>query len=91
MLAHASRILAQVDLEIFNELGIAGAVVLTLIGLVLHTYQFRHRISMEERVKDSKLTEAEARRQIRFYQVLAPAVTMIGIALLALAIFDLSD
>lgn len=91
MLAALAVFFAQSQLELFDELSIAVAVALTLIGLALHLYQHRHRMSMEERVKDNKLTEEEARRRIRFYSIWAPAVTLIGVALLSLVIFDLSD
>ena len=52
--------------------------------------QPRHQMSVEERVKDSKMSEDEARRQVRFYRMCAPAVTLIGVMLLSLAIFDMS-
>lgn len=90
MSAHLAIVLAQAEIDLFDELSIAGAVMLTLIGLALHLHQQRHRMSMEERVKDSKLTEEEARRRIRFYGIWAPTVTLIGAALLVLVIFDLS-
>lgn len=83
-------LLAQAVVPLFDELGIAGAILLTVAGMLLHLYQPRHRMSMEERVKDSKMVEEEARRQIRFYQLCAPTVTLVGIALLTLAIYDMS-
>jgi hypothetical protein len=35
------------------------------------------------------MTEEEARRQIEFLRLWAPLVTLLGVALLALAIYDL--
>ncbi len=81
----------QTGTAMVGELGVLGSILLTLIGLVLHLYRHRHQISMEERVKDSKLSEEEARRQIRFYRICAPSVTLIGVALLTVVIFEMSS
>ncbi len=86
----AIRILAEARPLLLDELGVGAAVLLTMGGVALHMYRSRHRMSVEERVKDSKMTETEARRQIRFYERCAPAVTALGVALLALAILDLA-
>jgi hypothetical protein len=82
---------AQVSSPMFDELTVSGAILLTMAGLGLHLYQPRHQMSVEERVKDSKMSEDEARRQMRFYRMCAPAVTLIGVMLLSLAIFDMSQ
>jgi hypothetical protein len=82
-------ILAHVHSPLLDEVGIAVAVMLTLVGLGLHLYRQRHQISVEERVKDAKMTEDQARRQMRFFSFCAPAATSLGMALLALAIIDL--
>lgn len=84
-------ILAEAKPLLLDEIGVVVAVLLTLVGVALHLYRPRHRMSVEERVKDAKMTEDEARRQIRFYDRCAPAVSALGVALLALAILDLAS
>jgi hypothetical protein len=81
--------LAQASMPLLDELGLVGAVLLTIAGIALHLYRHGHRMSVEERVKDSRMTEEEARRQIEFLRLWAPLVTLLGVALLALAIYDL--
>ena len=73
-----------------DEAGVAMAITLTMAGLGLQLYLPRHQMSVEERVKDSQMTEVEARRQMRFYRRCAPTVTLLGVALLSLAIYDWS-
>lgn len=75
---------------LFDEAGMAVAIVLTMAGLALHLYLPRHQMSVEERVKDGNMTETEARRQMRFYRWCAPVVTLLGVALLALTLYDLA-
>jgi hypothetical protein len=81
--------LAQASMPLLDELGLAGAVILTIVGIALHLYRARHQMSVEERVKDSRMTEEEARRQIEFLRLWAPLVTLLGVVLLALAVYDL--
>ena len=83
-------LLAQTQALILGEVGVVVAVLITLTGIVLQLYGARHRMSVEERVKDSKMTEDEARRQIKFYSYCAPIVTLIGVTLLVVAILDLA-
>jgi hypothetical protein len=73
----------------FTDLALLLAFTLTLAGSGLHLYQSRYRMSVEERVKDSALTETEARRQLRVYQLFAPVTTVVGVLLLVLAACDL--
>ena len=82
--------LAQALARIFNEVGIGAAIVLTVTGMALHWHLPRHRMSMEERVKDGKLTDGEARRQLRFYSWCAPIATLLGVALLVAELFNFS-
>ena len=84
-------LVAQMPSQRFDELGVALAVVLTLAGFALHLYLPRHQISVEERVKDSKMTEAEARWQMQFYRRCAPVVTLLGVGLLTLVIYDMAQ
>jgi hypothetical protein len=83
-------ILPQLAVKIFDEFGIAAAILMSVIGMVLHWRMPRHRMSVEERVKDGILTQEEGRRQIRFYQWCAPISTAIGIFVLLLVLFDLA-
>ncbi|MCX6953284.1 MAG: hypothetical protein NTV51_14115 [Verrucomicrobia bacterium] len=77
--------------KLFDELGVAGAILLTMAGLGLHVYRANHRMTVEERVKDSRMTEAEARRQMKFYALCAPVVSLLGVGLLALALYDMAQ
>lgn len=63
---------------------------MSLIGMALHWHLPRHRMLVEERVKDGKLTEREARRQMQFFAVCAPTTAAIGLIALLLAVFDLA-
>ncbi len=84
-----TRFLAQASTPLLDELSVAAAVLLTIAGIALHLYRPGHRMSVEERVKDSRITEEEARRQIEFLRLWAPLVTLLGVAMLALAVYDL--
>ena len=86
-----SAMVAQVTAKILDEAGIGVAVALTLTGMVLHWHLPRHRMSMEERMKDGKLTEEEAERQLRFYSWCAPIATLLGVAVLVVVLFNLSQ
>lgn len=72
----------QFAMPIQQELGLAIAMVLTFAGMVLHWQLPRQRMSMEERMKDGKLTEMQARRRLRIFHWCAPAITLMGIFLL---------
>jgi hypothetical protein len=85
-------ILAQLThAPLLDEIGVVLAPVLMLVGLALHLYLPRHRMAVEERIKDNKMTPAEARRQMRFYAVCAPTVTLLGVALVILVAYDLAQ
>ena len=81
--------LALVPTQIFDEVGVGAAILLTVAGVIMHWHLPRHRMSMEERVKDGNVTEEEARRQLKFYSWCAPAATMLGVAMLVVVLFDL--
>lgn len=83
--------LADVAPKVFNEAGIVAAIVLTAIGMILHWYQPQHRMELEEKVKDGKLTDEEARRQILFYNRFAPVATLLGVVVLCIVLVDLVD
>ena len=81
--------LAEVTTKVFNESGVAAAIALTGVGALLHWYQPQHRMSLEEKVKDGKITDDEARRQILFYSRFAPVATLLGVIVLCIVLFDL--
>jgi hypothetical protein len=83
-------LLAQTTGKIFDQVGIGAAILLTVTGMILHWHLPRHRMSMEERMKDGKMTEEESRRQIRFYALCAPIATVAGVLVLIAVLFDMS-
>lgn len=90
LLPAPAAILVQESSSLVDEVGIVAAVVLTITGMALHWHLPRHRMSMEERLKDGKMTEAEARRQVRFYSWCAPVATLLGVGVLVVVLLDLS-
>jgi hypothetical protein len=83
-------LLAQATARFFDEAGIGAAILLTMIGVVLHWHLPQHRTSLEERMKDNKLTDEEARRQLRFYSWCASVATVLGVVVLIAVLFDLT-
>ena len=73
-----------------EELGLGIAIVLTLIGTVLHWQLPRKRMSFEERVKDNEMTPEQAERWIRFYTFCAPAATFGGVGVLLVVLLGLA-
>lgn len=69
-----------------QEVAAGGAVVVTLIGVKLCWDATHYRMSMEERAKDGLITAEQARRRIRFMAWFGPALTIVGCALLGLAV-----
>lgn len=65
-----------------GELGVIVLLLLAAAGPALRCYAPRHRYEVEERVKDGRMTEAEARRQIRFLRGGAVVLSLLGIGLL---------
>lgn len=81
--------LAVISSPATSEIALCAALALTVGGVVLQLNQSRHRMGLEERLKDGKVSGDEVRRQILFYSRLAPVVTLLGIVALALILFDL--
>jgi hypothetical protein len=73
----------------FNEVSVAAAVLLTVVGTAMHWHLPRHRMSMEERVKDGKMTVTTARRRVLLYKLGAPFATVLGMAVLAAVLLGL--
>ena len=69
-----------------QELAMGGAATVMLIGAWLCWGAPRYRMTLEERVKDGKMTDDAARRRILQSQWTGPVVTSIGVALLAYVI-----
>jgi len=80
---------AQVAAPLFAEAGVCAAILLTLLGMVLHWQAPQRRMSLEERLKDGKVTEDEVRRQVRFLNGCARIVMLIGVGVLFLVLFAL--
>jgi hypothetical protein len=77
--------------QFIEGIGVMAAIFLSLVGMVLHWQAPRHRMAVEERIKDGKITPDEAQRQMRFYARLAPLVTAMGILVLVLILFDMGE
>ena len=69
-----------------KEIGIGMATIITLVGVRLCWAAPHDRMSIEERAKDGKLTEEQARRRIGRLAWFGPMVTLAGVALLCLAL-----
>lgn len=69
-------------------IGLCGLIV-SLISVWLH-WDMQYRLSaIEDRHKDGHISEAEMAQKIRFWKVFAPALTLVGVALLAVAAIGL--
>jgi hypothetical protein len=76
-------------MSVLDTFGAGAAIVLTVAGMAMHWRLPRQRMSFEEQVKDGKLTEAAAQRRLRIYGWCAPAATLLGVAVLVLALLGL--
>jgi ABC-type nickel/cobalt efflux system permease component RcnA len=65
-----------------QELSLGGATLITLLGVWLCWGAPRYRMSIEELVKDGKLSSDDAHRKIQRSQWIGPAVTIVGVGLL---------
>lgn len=69
-----------------SEIGAAAGVLITLVGVRLCWRAPRYRMSIEERAKDGKVTEQEARRKIAMLAWFGPVIALAGCALFAAVI-----
>ncbi|MBI5768606.1 MAG: hypothetical protein HZA93_12480 [Verrucomicrobia bacterium] len=76
--------------KLVNELGLGIAVVLTIIGIAMHWHLPNHRMSMEERAKDGKMTEDEAGRRVKLFGRCALVTTLTGMTVLAVVLLEFS-
>ena len=82
--------LAQATVRNLDEIGVGAAILLMLTGMVLHWHAPRLRMSLEELMKDGKVTDQEAQRQIRFSHWCESIATVAGILVLLAVLFDLT-
>jgi len=90
-LVRTVRVVAELSPRLLDQMGVAAAILLTVLGVVMHWHLPRQQMSMEERVKDGKISEDQARREIRFYTRCAPIATLLGVVVLMFVLFDLSQ
>ena len=86
----AAVVLAQATTSVVDEAGVGAAILLTMIGMVLHWRAPRLRMSLEEHMKDGKVTDKEAQRRIRFFHWCESVATVAGIVVLLAVMFDLT-
>ena len=90
MLATAGPMVAQVSSKLFDKMGVASAILLTVARMVLRAYLPRHEMASEERMKEGKMTDVEAKRQRKFYSRCANVASLIGVAVLVAVLIDLA-
>jgi hypothetical protein len=69
-------------METVKEISLAVAAAITLWGIWLSWLAPHRQMSIEERAKNGRLTEEQARRKIRQHAWFGPVVTVMGIVLL---------
>jgi hypothetical protein len=84
-------VFAQTPPRVFDEMGVGAAILLTVLGMTLHWRLPGVRMSAEENVKDSKMTEEQAHRRLRFYTRCASIATLFGVGVLIAVMFDLAQ
>jgi divalent metal cation (Fe/Co/Zn/Cd) transporter len=87
--AHSFAIIISATSRLIDGMGVAAAIVLSLLGTVLNHYLPRLQMSAEERAKDRKITNAEAHRRILFWRCCGVTVALLGVLALVLVMFDL--
>lgn len=75
-----------IDAFKFQEWPVAVAATVMMIGMRLCWRAPRYRMSIEERAKDGKLTEEQARRKIDLMSWCGPATVLTGGGLLAVVL-----
>ncbi len=74
-----------------DEVGLTVVVIITIVGILLRLYVPRHRMEVEEHMKNGKITEDEARRQIKFLETSTSVLTIVGLVLLVLVLIDMAE
>lgn len=78
----------QPSSPLFVDFSLVMAVVLTVMGVTLHLCQPRHRMSVEERIKERRISEVEGRWHLKLYSSLAPITSALGMLLLVLVCLE---
>lgn len=81
---------AELPTKVLDETGVAAALLLAVAGMGLRVYAPRHQMATEEHVKNGKLTPDEAQRQVKFLEVAATVVTLLGVAVLVYLLFEMA-
>jgi hypothetical protein len=71
---------------LLQDLLLAAAAVVTVVGMWICWEAPRYRMSLEEQVKDGKISEEQARWRIGHSQWLGPVVTSLGVCCLAFVV-----
>ncbi len=79
MPADLPTLLASLPTAVLQEVALAIAALVTLLGAWLCWTAPRHRMSVEERAKDGLITEDDARRKMRLRSRLGPALVIVGV------------
>lgn len=78
----ATAVATHFSLSLNYEIALGAAVMLTIVGMLLHWRLPQERIAIEEQMKDGKLTEDEGRRRLRIYGFCASLSTIAGVGML---------
>lgn len=78
----------QPSSQLFGDLSLIMAVILTVMGVTMHLCQPRHRMSVEERIKDRRISEYEGRWHLKLYGSFAPITSGLGMILLVLVCLE---
>jgi hypothetical protein len=83
--ASLGAVLARISPFIALEVQIGVGVCLTVLGTLLQWQLPRRRMSLEEHMKDGKITEVQVVRRLKFYHAFAPFLTICGAVILIAA------
>ena len=86
--AKLTAVFAEIPSPLFDKIGVGAAIALTLSGIILNAYLPQLQTTLEEDAKDSKITNDEARRKIRFYGRCASLMTLVGVLVLVFVLID---
>jgi hypothetical protein len=75
---------------VWGALGCGGAFC-ALLGMWYAWQRQWHRSDVEEKLKERKVTEDQAQRQIRFIEIRAALLICAGVALVIISLFNLGD
>ena len=72
--------------SLWREIMLGTGILITLVGVYQCWHAPRYRMSIEERAKDGKMTDAEAHRDIQRLNWFGPAVIVGGMVVILLAV-----